>query len=354
MCPKQSPPSTPSCGTSADSGPTEQEVAESKQYLIGSVPRTLETNMGIATYLQTAEFFGLGLDYDVRMPDLLRAVTREQIHEAARRAINPDRALRSSSPDPSKDLCREPPPRVCRVLRRRFHVDLSGADVSGRGLRRILRTIRNDGRSRHAFSEAVRVASSILDAAQDHAYDADIFVCYTRRIIEEMGGSGPRLDECATEIYNEWAACQHFFLYDDVAPVLQELAGRGLKIGLISNSHRCLASFQEHFQLQGLITAAVSSSEHGYMKPHPSIFEAALSLAGVDARDSVMVGDSIAHDIDGASACRHARGAGAPFERSCPVGRRPRDQVDGGAPRADQLKRDQRVRYGRRISAPST
>jgi zinc protease len=76
----------------ADSGPTEQEVAESRQYLIGSVPRTLETNMGIATYLQTAEFFGLGLDYDVRMPDLLRAVTPEQIHEAARRAINPDRA----------------------------------------------------------------------------------------------------------------------------------------------------------------------------------------------------------------------------------------------------------------------
>ena len=40
------------------------------------------------------------------------------------------------------------------------------------------------------FPQAVRAASSILDAAQDHAYDADIFVCYTRRIIEEMGGSG--------------------------------------------------------------------------------------------------------------------------------------------------------------------
>jgi putative hydrolase of the HAD superfamily len=150
------------------------------------------------------------------------------------------------------------------------------------------------------FGDAVRAASSILDAAQDHAYDADIFVCYTRRIIEEMGGSGPRLDECAGEIYREWAACQHFFLYDDVAPVLQELAARGLKIGLISNSHRCLASFQEHFELQGLITAAVSSSEHGYMKPHPSIFEAAMTLAGVSPGQSLMVGDSVAHDIDGA------------------------------------------------------
>jgi len=150
------------------------------------------------------------------------------------------------------------------------------------------------------FGDAVRAASSILDAAQDHAYDADIFVCYTRRIIEEMGGAGPRLDECATEIYRAWAACQHFFLYDDVAPVLRELAARGLKIGLISNSHRCLASFQEHFELRGLITAAVSSSEHGYMKPHPSIFEAALTLAGAEAGTSMMVGDSVAHDIDGA------------------------------------------------------
>jgi zinc protease len=75
-----------------DAGPTEEELQESKQYLIGSMPRALETNMGIATYLQTVEFFGLGLDYDVRMPDLLRAVTREQVHDAARRAIAPDNA----------------------------------------------------------------------------------------------------------------------------------------------------------------------------------------------------------------------------------------------------------------------
>jgi zinc protease len=75
-----------------ESGPTEQELIESKQYLIGSMPRTLETNMGIATYLQTAEFFGLGLDYDVRLPDLLRSVTHDQVHEVARRAIDPDDA----------------------------------------------------------------------------------------------------------------------------------------------------------------------------------------------------------------------------------------------------------------------
>jgi FMN phosphatase YigB (HAD superfamily) len=49
-----------------------------------------------------------------------------------------------------------------------------------------------------------------------------------------------------------------------------------------------------------LIDVAISSSQHGYMKPHPSIFEAALKLAGVEAAESVMVGDSLSQDIEGA------------------------------------------------------
>jgi HAD superfamily hydrolase (TIGR01662 family) len=150
------------------------------------------------------------------------------------------------------------------------------------------------------FDAAVRAASSVLDEAQEHVYDHAIFVRYTGRIIQEMGGTGPAVADCAREIYDEWAENQHFFLYDDVAPVLRELASRGLKIGLISNSHRPLTSFQQHFELDGLITAAVSSSEHGFMKPHPSIFTAARMLAGAGASESMMVGDSLSHDIDGA------------------------------------------------------
>lgn len=150
------------------------------------------------------------------------------------------------------------------------------------------------------FLNAVLEASPILHDDQELAYNDDVFIRYTRRIIEVMGGRGEGVDAAAREIYAEWAACHHFILYDDVAPVLRELAGRGLKIGLISNSHRSMASFQEHFELHGLIAGAISSSEHGYLKPHPSIFEAALRLVGVEAAESVMVGDSLAHDIEGA------------------------------------------------------
>jgi zinc protease len=73
-------------------GPTDREMTESRQYLIWSMPRTLETNVGIASFLQTAEFFGLGTDYDLRIPGLLQAVTRDEVHEAARRTLDPQTA----------------------------------------------------------------------------------------------------------------------------------------------------------------------------------------------------------------------------------------------------------------------
>jgi len=73
-------------------GLEEKELQDMKQYLIGSMPRALETNGGIANFLQTMEFFGLGLDYDRRLPELLSAVTLEQAHEAARDAVDPSRA----------------------------------------------------------------------------------------------------------------------------------------------------------------------------------------------------------------------------------------------------------------------
>ncbi len=150
------------------------------------------------------------------------------------------------------------------------------------------------------FEQGVASAAALLDGPEDAPYDAEIFVKYTGRIIEQMGGRGPRIDECAREIYAEWAACRHFELYDDVPAVLRALAGAGIRIGLISNSHRCLASFQSHFDLQGLISATVSSSDHGFMKPHTSIFAAALQLVDVPARDAVMVGDSVRQDVEGA------------------------------------------------------
>jgi len=73
-------------------GLTAKELNESRQFLIGAMPRSLETNAGIANFLQTSEFFGLGLDYDRRLPGLLQAVTLDDANDAAREAVDPSRA----------------------------------------------------------------------------------------------------------------------------------------------------------------------------------------------------------------------------------------------------------------------
>jgi zinc protease len=73
-------------------GISAKELEDSRRYLIGSIPRALETNAAIANFLQTAEFFDLGEDYDVRLPDRLSAVTLDEANAAARHAMHPDRA----------------------------------------------------------------------------------------------------------------------------------------------------------------------------------------------------------------------------------------------------------------------
>jgi zinc protease len=78
--------------TLASDGPTVQEVRESTQYLVGSIPRWLETNGAIAGFLQMAEFHGLGLDYHLRVGDRLRSVTHEEVRAAARALLRPEEA----------------------------------------------------------------------------------------------------------------------------------------------------------------------------------------------------------------------------------------------------------------------
>jgi zinc protease len=73
-------------------GITQKELDDSRRYLIGSIPRALETNAAIANFLQTEEFFGLGLDYDARLPDLLSGVTLDDANAAARRTLDPEKA----------------------------------------------------------------------------------------------------------------------------------------------------------------------------------------------------------------------------------------------------------------------
>lgn len=82
-------------------GPTALELEESQHYLIGSIPRMLESNQGIAAFLQDTEQFGLGLDYDRQLADRLREVTLDEVAAAAAELLVPGRATVAVAGPPS-------------------------------------------------------------------------------------------------------------------------------------------------------------------------------------------------------------------------------------------------------------
>jgi HAD superfamily hydrolase (TIGR01549 family) len=131
-------------------------------------------------------------------------------------------------------------------------------------------------------------------------HDEEIWVAFTERIIRGMGGDADSAYECAVAMTNAWEHAEHFELYEDALPVLEELRAQGLKLGLVSNTGRNLDEFVAHHRLD--VDAAIGSGAFGRTKPHPTIFRAVLERLGVEPAQAAMVGDSPEDDVEGARA----------------------------------------------------
>jgi HAD superfamily hydrolase (TIGR01662 family) len=149
--------------------------------------------------------------------------------------------------------------------------------------------------------EAARDAALVdLRRHPELEHDDEIWFRFTERIVRGMGGDADSAYACAVEITRAWERHENFELYDDVADALAGLRTAGLRIGLVSNSARDVREFAQHHGLD--VGAGISSFHHGHTKPHASIFRAVLDLLEVEPSEAVMVGDTIADDIEGARA----------------------------------------------------
>jgi zinc protease len=73
-----------------ENGVGEQELRDEKSSAVGSFKVSLSTNAGLAAALWDAEFYGLGLDYIDRFPQLIEAVRAEEVNAAIRKYFRPD------------------------------------------------------------------------------------------------------------------------------------------------------------------------------------------------------------------------------------------------------------------------
>ena len=108
-------------------------------------------------------------------------------------------------------------------------------------------------------------------------------------------------DELATELgerFGEERRARHE-TFEDAAPALDALRG-DYRLALVTNGASCLQ--REKFEASGLVDrfdAVVVSGELRSAKPDPAVYAHALEALGARPGDAVMVGDSLANDVDG-------------------------------------------------------
>ena len=87
-------------------------------------------------------------------------------------------------------------------------------------------------------------------------------------------------------------------LYPDAESVLADLKSRGYKLGVIANQPENLDGRLEKLGIRKYFDEVVSSHDCGVVKPDEKIFKLALTRAGVDASQAVMVGDRLDNDVE--------------------------------------------------------
>jgi zinc protease len=73
-----------------EKGVTSAELSDSQSNFIRRLPLSLESNAGVVNALLNIERFDLGLDYYRRYPDLVKAVTPDDILETANKYLHPE------------------------------------------------------------------------------------------------------------------------------------------------------------------------------------------------------------------------------------------------------------------------
>jgi 2-haloalkanoic acid dehalogenase type II len=93
-----------------------------------------------------------------------------------------------------------------------------------------------------------------------------------------------------------------FHAFPDSEPALRALRARGVRTVVASNWDASLPEVLGRVGLLHLVDGVVSSAQVGHAKPHPALFERALTVARARPEEALYVGDSAPHDIEGATA----------------------------------------------------
>ncbi|WP_160164669.1 HAD-IA family hydrolase [Pedosphaera parvula] len=114
-------------------------------------------------------------------------------------------------------------------------------------------------------------------------------------------GTEPPSQTFFPQLYDRFSEPEVWHVFEDVVPALEVLASHRVKLGIISNWDERLIPLLRRLKLDTYFEAIVVSCNVGFPKPSSIIFEHAARKLGVAPERILHVGDSLDHDIKGAT-----------------------------------------------------
>ena len=103
------------------------------------------------------------------------------------------------------------------------------------------------------------------------------------------------------ELYVYFTTKKPWYIYSDVIDCLQFWQQKKVELGIISNFDTRIYQVLELLQLKSYFTSITISSEVGFAKPEPRIFETALEKHNYQPEQAWYIGDSLREDYQGAN-----------------------------------------------------
>lgn len=150
-----------------------------------------------------------------------------------------------------------------------------------------------------AFKSAPPLTFAHFSPQERKVYEKKWWYNVVGEVFEEVG-MFERFDDYFDELFETFRT-KAWELFPETKDVLSSLKKRGLKVGVISNFDSRVYDVCTDLQIIEYFDSIVISSEAGFAKPSPEIFSLALDMNTVTPPECIHVGDSLEHDVYGAS-----------------------------------------------------
>ena len=177
-------------------------------------------------------------------------------------------------------------------------------------------------RFRSCFSSAPPLAFPGAQARELKGLERQWWKELVRRVFDPYGPF-PRFEDYFSELFSYFGRPDSWSLYPETVETLAALKERGLILDVLSNFDSRLIGILDGLGIASCFDSVLISSQVGYAKPAPEIFQAALGLHRLNAEEALHVGDSLDKDAAGADRAgmtgvlldRNGRGAVDSFPR---------------------------------------